>query len=402
MSVHSDTAPSIAASSAIPLETLTIRFFTSSSDLHGTYFRFHNLARALVARGHRVTVHAPDRDWHSSRRTEVRDEVEYDIFPESRPVGPFAAPMQPLTAIRRAHHIPGGCDVAHLFQPFISGLGAWQSTPASLRVYDWDEMWAGGLYPPRYVLKRPGIMALSVLERAMLRASRHITVVGKWLEERARAWGAPGSVEIIHNGFTPRPLHDKAEARAELDLVPEALYLGFISRTTPQFDWLFEALKQVRARHPSIRLAIAGQMIDRVKTAPVELRDSIDYVGDLSPERAQLCAEAVDIGLLPMQDDTWNRSRFAIKFADYMAAGLNVVCSSVGECGRLAQMFDQVTPAGTTLSEWIDAVERAVERSDQLPWPRRVAATEAEAALSWSAIAARLESFYRRELTSNL
>lgn len=402
MSIDTDSTADVNHFTAMAPETLTIRFFTSFCHPQGTYFRFHSLARELAARGHRVTVHAADQNWRSARREEVRDGVGYDIVPESRPLGPLAAPMHPLTAVRRARSAPGRCDVAHLFQPFISPLGAWRSTPAALRVYDWDEMWAGGLFPPRKVLMRPGVMALMVLERAMLRRSRHTTVIGQWLADKARAWGARGSVQIIHNGFAPRSLHDKAEARAELNLERDALYLGFIGRTTPQFEWCLEALEHAGARHPSLRLAVAGPMKDLVTAAPARIRDRIDYLGDLSVDRAELCAEAIDIGLLPMRDDTWNRSRFAIKFADYIAAGLHVVCSSVGECGRLAEMFYEVTPAGTTSSEWIAAVERAVEHCAQLPWPRRVTATDDSAELSWPVIAAHLESFYLRELGRSL
>lgn len=398
MSIDTDSTSHLQPSITSSAEALTIRFFTSFVHPQGTYFRFHNLARGLAARGHSVTVHAADQNWRTRRRTEVRDGIEYDIFPDSRPVGPLAAPMHPLTALRRARDVLPKCDVAHLFQPFISGLGAWRFAPTSLRVYDWDEMWAGGLFPPRKVLMRPGVMALMVLERAMLLYSRHTTVVGHWQAEKARAWGARGTVQIIHNGFTPRPLRDKAEARAELNLDPDALYLGFIGRTTPQFEWCLEALEHSGSRHPSLRLAVAGPMEDLVTAAPRNIRDRIDYLGDLPVERAELCAEAVDVGLLPMRDDTWNRSRFAIKFADYIGTGLHVVCSSVGECGRLAQMFDEVTPAGTTSSDWLAAVERTVAHCAESPWPRRVIVHGPAAELSWPAIAARLEAFYLREL----
>lgn len=379
-------------------ERLTIRFFTGFVHPQGTYFRFHNLARELAARGHSVTVHASDQNWRSLPRTEVRDGVEYEIYSESRPVGPVAAPMHPLTALRRARRAPPKCDVAHMFQPFISALGAWRLTTASLHVFDWDEMWAGGLIPPRTVMTRPGVMALLVLERAIVRYSQHTTVVGQWLADKARTWGARGSVQVIHNGFNPRPLHDKSKARADLGLDPDALYLGFIGRTSPQFEWCLDALERASARHRSLRLAVAGPMNELIGTASASVRGRTDYLGDLSVERAQLCAEAIDIGLLPMRNDVWNRGRFPIKFADYIAAGLHVVCSSVGECGRLGELFDEVTPAGTTHSEWIAAVEQAVDRCAQLSWPRRVTGQGASAELSWPAIAAQLEGFYRSEL----
>ena len=143
--------------------------------------------------------------------------------------------------------------------------------------------------------------------------------------------------------------------------------------------------------------AIAGLPKQLVDAAPDGVRARIDYLGDLSPERAAMCADAIDVGLLPMRDDTWNRSRFPIKFADYLSAGLYVVCSSVGECGRLAQMFDQVVPAGTTSEEWMAAVERAVSRCSEHPGPERPD-QGAVSRLSWPSIAEDLEAYYLRIL----
>lgn len=394
----SDTDSPTSSELSIPTvaESLVVRFFTCFVHQQGTYFRFHNLARGLAARGHRVTVHASDQNWRSSRRTEIRDGIEYDIVPESRPIGPLAAPMHPSTAVRRTRNPPPQCDVAHLFQPFLSPLGAWWRTPASIHVSDSDELWAGGLFPPRRFLTRPQLTVLFVLERGLFRYAPHHTVVSHWLADKAQAWGARGTPEIIYMGYTPRDLQDKAQARAELGLERDALYLGYIGRTANQFEWCFEAMEEAVRRDPSVRMAVAGTTKQLVEVAPAAIRGHIDYLGDLSPEHAALCADAIDIGLLPMQDDTWNRSRLPTKFADYLSAGLHVVCSSVGECGQLGAVLEQVVPAGTTSPEWVAAVQEAIDRCSRLPWPRRTQLGGEE--LSWPAIAEKLEGYYLTSL----
>jgi glycosyltransferase involved in cell wall biosynthesis len=375
-------------------DRLTIRFFTSSAHTQGTYFRFHHLAAELTELGHFVTVHASDHDPTTSPRVEQRDGVTYEVVPESRPFAVFAAPCHPATVVRRARQPAPACDVAHLFQPFPSALGPWLRTPSRMRFYDWDEVWAGGLYPKRP--RRPGEAwagtIAAVLERWLPRRADHTTVVGEWLAERARSHGA-ARTSVIHNGFVPRPLADKGEARRALGLDPEALYLAFIGRTPNRLEWCFEALERSASREPSLRLLLAGPLGDRLGDASPSARARIDFLGDLPPDRAALCAEAADIGLLPMDDDTWNRSRFAIKFSDSLGAGQHLVCSEVGECGRLARDNPAAFPAGTSREGWLDAVDRAVRRCAALEWPRR-AAPEASSALTWPAIARRLEAVY--------
>lgn len=397
MPIETDSRTDSGPSTANAADSLMIRFFTNFVHTQGTYFRFHNLARELAARGHRVTVHAADQNWRSSPRIEVRDGIEYEIYPESRPVGPMAAPMHPSTAVRRARKVPPQCDVAHLFQPFISALGAWWRTPAAIRVFDSDELWAGGLLPPRRFLTRPQLVGLLVLERALFRYAPYRTVASHWLADKAETWGAHGPTELIYMGYTPRALHDKAEARAELGLDRDALYLGYIGRTADQFDWCFDAIQEAVLRDPSVRMAVAGPLKALVEAAPAAVLPHIDYLGDLSPERAALCADAIDIGLLPMQDDTWNRSRLPAKFADYLSAGLHVVCSSVGECAQLGAVLEQVVPAGTTRHEWVAGVDEAINRCSQLPWPRRAQLSATE--LSWPAIAEKLEAYYLKSLS---
>jgi hypothetical protein len=144
-------------------------------------------------------------------------------------------------------------------------------------------------------------------------------------------------------------------------------------------------------------MVLAGAVGSRLDEASPAARERIDFLGDLPPDRAALCAEAADIGLLPMEDDLWNRSRFAIKFTDYLGAGLHVVCSEVGECGRLARENDAATPAGTTKEAWLEAVEQAVDTCAAREWPRRADPAD----LTWPAATKGLERLYQEAVSGS-
>ena len=66
------------------VSALRVVFYAVYSHEAGTYFRFHNLARALQQRGHAVTVRTGDFDSASAERVEERDGVRYEILPVTR------------------------------------------------------------------------------------------------------------------------------------------------------------------------------------------------------------------------------------------------------------------------------------------------------------------------------
>ena len=63
---------------------------------------------------------------------------------------------------------------------------------------------------------------------------------------------------------------------------------------------------------------------------PEQVKNNIDYLGSLSPLDTRYFAAAIDLGLLPLMKTPFNESRFPIKFAEYLAANLPVLCSEVG------------------------------------------------------------------------
>jgi glycosyltransferase involved in cell wall biosynthesis len=383
------------------MRPLHIRFFVSFVHEQGTYLRFHNLARALRELGQRVEVYGMDHVITSVRRHESRDGVPYHIFPSVKGSHTLRL-LHPLNILRMFRWADSGaCDVAHLFQPFPVAGWSWRCCQAGAKFYDWDDLWVGGLMSPPSSLRT--WLELSVIRHGEERypaQADHVTACGDFLAGLARARAAK-AVTVLHNGLWPSRPVAQAAARRALGLAAEARYVGFMGRTCDELGWILAALKAESARFPSLRLALCGPPDGCLDGLDAETRSRVDYLGQLTPAQTRDFAAALDLGLLPLADNAFNRSRFPIKFAEYMAAGAPVLCSAVGECGVLSPGFPWVLNAGKTREDWDLAFAAAMPAlmAGSLP---RVDRQIVDTNFAWPSIAEKLLQAYRGSLPRHL
>lgn len=373
---------------------MRIHFFVNFVHEQGTYFRFHNLARGLMAHGHDVTVFACDHDFQLPARTEVRDGVPYEILPQDRGANWFGHNCNPLTALRRAAIRNPPCDVAQLFQPFPGAAAAWWRSRASVKIYDWDDRWYGGLFPNRAQRFRDHWQRRTTgfLEQRLPRWADHVTVISHHLADLATARGARG-VTVINSGSWPRETPDRANARTRLGLNADSLYVGFMGRTTDELPWCFSAMEKQLEKRPNVRLAICGAPANVVEAAPSQVRSRIDYLGALSPDDAGQFAASIDLALLPMADNEFNRARLPQKFGDHLAAGVPLLCSGVGECELLMKQMGGVIRAGSVREEWECDFDRAIGLVESGIAPK-TSCESFRQALSWEKLSGRLAATY--------
>jgi glycosyltransferase involved in cell wall biosynthesis len=295
----------------------------------------------------------------------------------------------------------GRPDVVHLFQPFLAGLLLWARQtrrPGVVGWYDWDDLWAaGGLMANPFL--RPSLVGLwqylwvSSIERHLPPVACGVTTCSHWLAGEAERRGATRAV-VIPNGFWPGALANREAARRTLGLDPDAYYVGFMGRTLPgaELDWCLDALADSCPFHPRLRLAVCGVSPSRFAGVEGHLRGCVDALGVISPEKAELFAQAIDLGLVPMEDSPFNRSRFPIRFAHFLAANTPVLCSEVGDLATYAGLAG-VVPAGSGRDQWIRAFHDAIDElaAGRL---RRVDSVEVQGTFSWAILAKQLEACY--------
>ena len=377
------------------LRSLTIHFFVQFVHEQGTYFRFHNLARALVDRGHSVKVFGCDNHRIGPKRTEIRDKVVYHIIPSFRGQSVLHPFNHPLNAIAQIPAALESCDVAHLFQPFASAALAWKLSRAKVLFYDWDDLWHQGLHntPPSNLSGQYFQRVTALLEANLPRCADGVTVCSTYLKRLALGRSAK-QVKVLVNGVFPLDLPTQNSARNTLGLQQDAVYLGFMGRTTREIGWCFDLLEMGKNSIPNLRLALCGPAPEALNALPSEVRNSVDYLGSLPSTEVPIFGTAINLGLIPLANDSFNRSRFPIKFAEHMNFGTPIVCSPVGECARIGKSMPWVYLAAAHGKDaWINAGIRAIRDLANQP-AIRVDRTKVQEQLSWPSLAQSLEEYY--------
>ncbi len=382
---------------------LSINFFVQFVYRQGTYFRFHNIAIGLQQLGHTVTVWGCDFSRQSGGITEEnRDGVKYVISPGNKLQSIFGQTSHPFTAYKRGGIKYPHADVNHLFQPLLSGAWPWLKNRknAGLNVYDWDDLWTGGLYTSKTNSFAESWSKFWVknIENIFPYKADLVTVCSDFLKNKALGLNAK-NVEVVYNGYWPVELPDKKQARLGLGLKPEAKYFGFMGRTHAEIDWCYDGMRNILKQNDSIRLAICGSGAYILDNIEQDLKDRIDYLGMLSPEKADGFARAIDIGLLPLEDDQFNRSRFPIKLANYQAMGTIVLYSEIGQSGIVAKSLPWNINAGNTKESWLIAFNYATKLLLDTELPQ-INFVDLEKELSWVNIAKKLEQAYLKQLNT--
>jgi hypothetical protein len=171
-----------------------------------------------------------------------------------------------------------------------------------------------------------------------------------------------------------------------------------MGRTTNELAWCFDALAANMSRQPTLRLALCGMPRSLLDGLTREVRERVDFLGQLTAAACQDFAAAIDAGLLPLDNTPFNQSRFPIKFCDHLATGNPLICSEVGEVGRLAHLFPWAVPAGVTKDEWMPVFAAEIDRMAR--GDRRASDPALLARyLSWDELSGKLLESYRRALS---
>ncbi len=375
-----------------------IAFHVSRDEFSGTYFRYHNLAIGLQKRGHEVVVYTqgiPAMDVC----TEWRDGVRYEVLPGFPGNSYFDFAVNPGNILRRALHRIAPADIHHLFQPLANSAVPWlrllrrRSGIRPLFVWDWDDLWCGGLIaqPPVSRWRRWQYQLLSRCEHDLARRADVVTTCSAYLADLAHRRGAR-CAEVVHNGFWPEAsFHTCQEVRHHFGLRSENFYIGFIGWTPAEVDWSLEALGRLDGR---VRLVSCGYDIRKNLGAFPDLACRVDYLGMLPASEAKKLMRALDAGLLPLANSPLNQSRLPIKFADYLSAGCPAICGRVGEVGTLGASLKGAILLPPEKRDWVYGCVEAVRQIQRDPASHLPDQHQLEALLAWPVLTERLECVY--------
>jgi glycosyltransferase involved in cell wall biosynthesis len=374
----------------------------------GGWFRYVPLGQALFRRGGAVTmVNVSPK--HTFRLTsEIDRGLRIIEVPRLRGWQYFERGTRlPWDILFRMGLIGvGRFDIVHGFGHALnSAFPLWAApvlSPRTATLYDREDLWRdGGLRGPRH----PWWTGEGINDRIdnwfeanTPRLTDAITVVSEDLRTRTLSYGYdPSSIFFLPNGcrvdqFVPG---DVNHAREELGLPKDRRILLYVAVGVYDALMVLDAVSRLAALgHPDVLAVMVGNMGDDVRSEVRRrgLESSVSLPGWIEQGPLKKYLQASDLGLMPQADTPFNRSRWPIKVGDYLASGLPVATTRVGEVGRL------IAESGAGVATAADTESFAQGIADLLKKPQaplRELARETAEGLSWDVVAAGAEETYR-------
>jgi glycosyltransferase involved in cell wall biosynthesis len=388
----------------------------------GRYFPW---AKALVQRGHQVSIAALHADYaHASQKHFIREGVnvhyvaQMHVLKRGDQKKYYSAPKliartaQATWALSRAA-LGTPADIIHVGKPQpMNGLAGWMARKLRRRVLfvDCDDLeaannrFAGG-WQRRVV---------SFFERRIPRQADHVTTHTRVLQEQLLALGVPAErITYLPHGFdrdrfaNPQPeqvgiLRDRLRLQGKQVIV----YVGSMSLGSHAVDLLMEAFAVIRQTRQEIVLVLVGGGEDyesiRQKAIDMGLGESVIFCGRVPSREAPLYYRLGNVSIDPIPDNASGRASLSLKMFESWACGVPLVTVDVGD--RQQMLGDP--PAGILVrpGEPAEMAHAILEVLDQpelaMMLARRGLARVTD--FAWDRLAEQIEAVYAAVLAGKL
>ena len=306
------------------------------------------LARALVERGHCVTILIPpwdDPDRTGQRWLDSRVQVVNVSLPAGLPL--LFEILLTLSLVRQALALKP--DVIHFFKPkAYAGLSHWLcwwlrrvgiiSTRLILDSDDWEQAWNDKLPYPGWQKK-----LFTWQEQWGLRHADTVTVASRELENLVSQTRS-GRIFYVPNGVlkkgrlnNPSSTVLPHEVRTKWQLGQSPTILLYSRFLEFRLERIVNLVQQVAEQRPDARWLIIGQglhgedQVLREQLAQANLTELVRFTGWLPIEQLAAHFQAVNVAIFPYDDTLINRTKCSVKLIDLLLAGLPVVADAVGQ-----------------------------------------------------------------------
>jgi len=280
-----------------------------------------------------------------------------------RPLWGVASLGTRLPGIVRSH----AYDLVLLQRELLSTFFTLEPLTKKPRVLDVDDaIW----------LRRDGAFA-----RRLARICDLVICGNAFLAEHFRGWNPRVSIlptAVDAERFVP--------ARREPD---GAMTIGWSGASDGLVDLKIaeKALQVILKMYPRARLRVMSNEAPRCLDFPA---GSVEFI-PWSPEAEVQAIQGMSIGIMPLEDNLWNRGKCAYKMLLYMSCGVPVVVSPVGMNDELLRTAPIGRGARNT-EEWVDALGEFLSRPEEAAAAGQRGRNLVVERFSVSAIAPRLAS----------
>lgn len=255
---------------------------------------------------------------------------------------------------------------------------------------------------------------LRARETQLCLAADAVVTLSQTMKDLLVARGVPAEKIVLAPNAVAESLFEQnltpEQARQKLGLPTAGQWVGSVTSVVPYegLDTLLRAVAILRAGGADVRALIAGDGIARssLETLAVELGlgEAAIFTGKLTPDRAALAHQSLDIFAVPRTKDRVCRSVTPLKPIEAMALGRPVVMSDIPPLAEL--VHNTVAPGAGRLFEAEDPDDLARVLGEFLadPAAREAAVRQGRAFARtrlWAHNAETLTALYRKMLNKN-
>lgn len=346
----------------------------------GVQYHVRDLAEVLIGRGHQVSVLAPA-DEDSPLPPYVVAAGRAVPVPYNGSVA--RVNFGPLSAARVRRWLRDGrFDVLHLHEPAtpsLSLLACWAATGPIVATFHTANL-----------RSRAMLAASPVLEPALEKVAARIAVSED--ARRTLVEHVGGDAVLIPNGVFVDRFADAAPNPSWWGAAGTIGFIGRLDEARKGLPTLLDAMEQVVAERPGVRLVVAGRgdADDAVEDLSPAVRDAVTFLGVVSEVDKARLLRTVDVYVAP----NLGGESFGVILVEAMSAGAPVLASRleafsrVLDGGRVGVLF----PAGdvAALAGSLVALLADPGRREQLS----AAATGWVGRFDWSAVADQIIAVY--------
>jgi glycosyltransferase involved in cell wall biosynthesis len=316
--------------------------------------RFAKLGRGMVSRGHDVTILAPvdsdpgklfSMDFETDHLSHLKMHIGHHMNSFTNTILASAVAMRYVK--------PSDYDICHIGSTMfpsdaVIALKAKFFSSTSV-IVDWDDYFPSSRRDLSWYKRYGWFVAYLFQVKAPATADR-LTTVSEPLKDIAIDHGInPNKIDVIPNACEPQlsPLIDNKVARQILNLpdAPLILVIGYPypnGAYTLAFKIFFEALLELRNQEPKIRVLLVGEKVipRSLEALYSSLRGTITEVGRVPLSKIPLYIRASDIVYFPMEDTIQDRTRWPLRFNDFLSGGRPIVSNAVGSVYSIIKRFN--------------------------------------------------------------
>lgn len=208
-----------------------------------------------------------------------------------------------------------------------------------------------------------GRMAANSHIKSVIRQSDAVTAGSHYLEEYAR--NVNKNVYLLSTPVDTKLFHPDVRKNASCD---DKITIGWLGAgTKDQLHYLRllkEPLRNLNRKYDikfKIVSALSKEVIMEFKNEAFDVDFGLDYWAPLN-KMPSLIAD-FDIGVMPLSDDPYSRGKCAMKALEYMAMGIPVVASDVGENRYVIDNEVNGFLASNT-EEWVNNLNLLIENKN--------------------------------------